>query len=255
MLHAMRRGWIPLVAGTALAVGAVLTIGGCSDHSDSGGSQAPVALGNGVIKGKVVFEGKAPKPTFFKDTLCGTSHAKIPDESVLVNSNGTLRNVLVYLKDAPPAGDGTKRPTVLLDQIGCRYIPHVVALQTGQTLHVLNSDPTIHNVHVEGHANPASNIPMPNQDDKHDFTFSKPEIITVKCDVHPWMRSYVGVFQNPFFAVTDATGAFTIKDIPDGTYTLVAHHERFGDKEQKITIKDGKPVTVSLTFAAPTTQP
>jgi hypothetical protein len=92
---------------------------------------------------------------------------------------------------------------------------------------------------------------MPSQEDKQDVRFAKPEIITVKCDVHPWMTSYVGVFQNPFFAVTDATGAFTIKDIPPGTYTLVAHHERFGDQEQKITVSDGTPAKADFTYAPP----
>ncbi len=230
---------------------ALLMLGGCSDRSDSKPAQAPVPLGHGVIEGRIAFKGTPPKLSPARDAMCGSTKEKITDESVVINPNGTLKNVLVYLKDAPPAGKGADRSPVVLDQVGCVYKPHMIALQTGQTLHVLNSDPTIHNVHVTSSRNPAKNIAMPSDKDTYDFSFDQPEIFTIKCDVHPWMVCHVGVFPNPFFAVTDDTGAFTIKDIPAGTYTLVAHQERLGDMEQTITVTDAAPAKATFTYAPP----
>lgn len=237
--------------GLLALVLALLIAGGCSDRSDSPPAQASVPLGHGIIEGRIAFEGTPPKLSPIRDVVCGSTQEKVPDESVVINPNGTLKNVLVYLKDAPPAGKGADRPLVVLDQVGCVYKPHMIALQTGQTLHVLNSDPTIHNVHITSSRNPAKNIAMPSDKDTYDFSFDQPEIFTIKCDVHPWMVCHVGVFDNPFFAVTDESGVFTIKDIPAGTYTLVAHQERLGDMEQTITVTDATPAKATFTYAPP----
>lgn len=223
--------------------------------SKSGGSaQAPVALGNGVIEGTITLDGKPPaKKLLQKDAKCGTQTMDIYDDAVLVGPGGGLKNVIVYLKNTPPAGDGSTKPPVVLDQVGCEYSPRVVAVQTGQTLHIINSDNTIHNVHTESKLNPVENLAMPNSQSKFDLTFSKPEIFPVKCDVHPWMAGVIGVFPNPFFAVTDGQGHFKISQVPPGTYTLVAHHERYGDLDKTITVtSDGKVVTADLAYKAPT---
>ncbi len=238
------------IVPTALLVSVALS--GCG-KSSSKSAQAPVALGDGVIQGVVDFSGKPPERKLLKkDAECGKQTMDIYDDSVLVGPDGGLKNVIVYLKDAPPAGDGSTRSPVLLDQVGCAYNPRVVALQTGQPLHVINGDNIIHNVHTDSTKNPPVNLAMPNGQSKYDLTFSKPEIFAAKCDVHPWMKGWIGVFPNPFFAVTDSKGHFTIKQVPPGTYTLVAHHERFGDLEQKITIPSSNaPVEAKFTYKAP----
>jgi plastocyanin len=239
-----------LIIPTALLL--TVALAGCG-KSKSGSSKAAVPLGDGVIEGSVVFSGKPPaRKILKKDAECGQQKMDVYDDAVLVGSDGGLKNVIVYLKDAPPAGDGTTRPPVLLDQVGCAYSPRVVALQTGQTLHVINGDNIIHNVHTESTKNPPINLAMPNGQSKYDLTFAKPEIFPIKCDVHSWMQGWIGVFPNPFFAVTDRKGHFTIKQLPPGTYTLVAHHERYGDLEQKITIPAANtPVQAKFTYKAP----
>ncbi len=196
---------------------------------------------SGDVTGSVRFEGtppKMPRIMFAGDPSCMREHpSPVYSEEVVVNGNGTLKNVLVYIKDGP--AEYTSSPPgmpVTLDQNGCMYRPHVLGLQTGQPLEVLNSDGTLHNVHIMAKLNPAMNRGEPRRGAKFEVKFDKPEIIKVKCDVHPWMSAYVGVFATPYFAVTGDDGSFTLRNLPPGQYTLEAWHERYGTRTARVSI-------------------
>jgi len=133
---------------------------------------------------------------------------------------------------------------------GCQYIPHVIGVQTGQPLEISNDDATLHNVNAQTKKNPSFNFAQPVQGMKNVKKFDKPEtMIPFICHVHPWMKSYIGVVDNPFFAVSDDSGQFEIKGLPAGSYVLEAWHEQLGTSQQKIVIKAGETKTVSFIFA------
>lgn len=156
-----------------------------------------------------------------------------------------MSNVVVYLEDGPNVA--SKMEPVLLDQQYCRYTPHVVAVRTGQTLKVKSSDPTLHNAHSDKGTNKPFNLSFADAGQTKELSFTQPEVaIRVRCDVHQWMSAYVAVFDHPFFAVTGEDGAFELKGVPAGTYTLVAWHERYGQKKQPVTV--GADGTVTATF-------
>jgi plastocyanin len=169
---------------------------------------------------------------------------------VVVNSNGTLANVFVYVK-AGLEGKTFEAPTgpVTLDQKGCIYRPHVIGIRAGQTLSVANSDPTTHNVHPMPKANREWNTSQPPKAANLERTFPRPEtMIPVKCNVHPWMKSWLGVMDHPYFAVTGNQGTFELKGLPPGDYTVEAWHEKYGTSEQKVTLAASANQTVEFTF-------
>jgi hypothetical protein len=211
------------------------------------------------IKGVVNYESDPPRPRRIRtdaDPKCAEMHADEPltTEDVLVNDNGTLRNVFVYIKSGlegktfePP-----KEP-VVLDQKACRYSPRVFGMQARQPLLIRNSDDTLHNVHavpsVPG--NREFNIGQPVKNMETTRTFTNPEImIRFKCDVHPWMGAYLGVLNHPFFDTTGETGAFSLKNLPAGDYEIEAWHERFGTQTQTVKIAEGETKEITFTFKA-----
>ena len=168
-----------------------------------------------------------------------------------VSDNGGLDNVFVYVKD----GLGsyyfdTPSTPVKLDQHGCRYRPHVFGVQVGQPLEFVNSDATLHNVHAVPATEPGVQFSQPIQ--THEETassFTKPEVmVPFKCDVHGWMTAYVGVLDHPYFAVTKAGGGFELKNLPAGTYTIEAWHEKLGTQTQTVTVADNDKKEITLTF-------
>jgi Polysaccharide lyase family 4, domain II len=209
------------------------------------GSPAPAATtsstGNGVIHGRVFFVGEPPP----RRIIPGSPNCV--DESVVVGPAGGLKNVIVFLADARPAPTLDTNPEVL-DQINCVYVPHVLALHTGQTLRIKSSDALMHNVNLQCAVNPQTNFGFaaPGQKDVQ-FAASEPPF-RVKCDVHPWMSAWIGVFDHPWFAVTGDDGSFTISHVPAGTYTLAAWHEALPRQEQRITISDTSPADVTFNF-------
>jgi plastocyanin len=246
------RSWILLIAALA-------TIGlGCDRHdtsaSDGGAAPAPRAqpkYGSATIEGTVRFIGNPPPREKIANQPCHAGAPPLLDETVVVNENGTLANVFVYLEGAGPS-DGSKNSPAVLDQKDCRYVPHAVAVQTGQTLKIRSSDPTMHNVHYNPQLNPPGNFGFTIAGSEKTTTFDKPEFIRVKCDVHPWMTAYLGVFDSPFFATTgEPGGKFQIKRVPAGSYTLVAWHEQFGRLEQPVTVKDNAAINVKFEYKAP----
>ena len=173
-------------------------------------------------------------------------------QEIEADAKGDLQDVVVYVSQGLPA-DGKFEPpkeATVIEQKGCMYTPHVVVLRTNQELKVVNSDNTAHNIH-----------PIPNNNRElnqsqapgapFSMTFAREEIaIPVKCNIHPWMRSYIAVFKHPHFAVTGKDGTFEIGNLPPGTYTLTAWHGTLGTTFQKITIGESETKTVEFVFKA-----
>lgn len=200
-------------------------------------SKAFAPKGNeGTVSGVVAYKGTPPAPKKIDtsaDPVCGQANPNLSTEDNAVK-DGKLAFAFVYIKDGATA-DGTKigdytyaTPTeaAVLDQKGCHYVPHILGLQTNQKLKITNSDPTQHNVHPTPKNNPEWNQTQPNGAPAIEKTFARSEILVpVKCNQHPWMKSYIGVMKHPFFAVSAEDGSYTIKGVPPGTYTVVAWHE------------------------------
>ena len=188
------------------------------------------------------------------DPACAAKHTEpVRSEAVLVNENGTLKNVFVYVKKGLE-GVEFEMPTerVILDQNGCIYKPHVLGVRAGQPIKILNSDGTLHNIHPKPKINAEFNMSMPKFMKQKVRTFEEPEVmIPVKCDVHPWMQSYIGVVAHPFYAVTGETGTFELKGLPAGTYTIEAWHEVCGSQIQEVTVKEGETGAIEFTFKLP----
>ncbi|MEO6436031.1 MAG: hypothetical protein ABIP55_09745, partial [Tepidisphaeraceae bacterium] len=201
-----------------------------------------------MIKGSIKFIGTPPARAAIANEPCHAAASPLKDETVVVNDNATLANVFVYLADAP-ASDGSSREPALLDQVNCQYVPHAAAVQAGQPLQIRSSDPTLHNVHYNATKNAPANFGLTVKGAERIVKFESAEFIRVKCDVHPWMTAYVGVFDSPFFGVSSATdGAFEIVKVPAGKYRLVAWHEQYGQVEQAVEVKDDGVVEVTVTY-------
>ena len=215
-----------------------------------------LAGAQGKISGKVTFSGTpaaAAKLKMDADPVCAAAHPSgATAEDMIVGEGGAVQNVFVYVKEGVSGDFPAKSEPAIIDQKGCLYAPRVVGLQVGQPLKFLNSDPTLHNVHGMPKINAPWNYAMPKfvkQKENKDLT--KPEVmISVKCDVHPWMAGYVGVLSHPFFAVTGKDGSFTIEGLPPGEYTVEAWQEKLGTQTSKVKVDAGGAATSDFTFKA-----
>ena len=207
----------------------------------------------GNVTGRVTFAGTPPKQAVIQmdsDPNCVQPGAATTDQAVVLGDGGALQNTFVYVKD----GLGDLRfpipsETVVLDQKGCQYTPHVLGVQVGQSMEVLNSDPTLHNVHAVPASNQEFNTGQPLPGMKHQHRFSTREVmVPFKCDVHPWMHAYVGVLDHPYFAVTGPDGSFELEGLPPGTYTIEAWHETLGTQTQTVTIAAKETGNVAFEF-------
>jgi plastocyanin len=173
-------------------------------------------------------------------------------EEAIVNDNGTLRNTFVWIKSGLPDKQWpVPTTTVSLEQDGCMYKPHVIGVMAGQGIEIKNDDATNHNIHPLPKINQEWNESQPPKGDPKVKSFAREEVmIPVKCNVHPWMRAYIGVVSHPFFAVTGDDGTFTIKGLPPGTYTLEAVHEKYGTKDMQITVAPKESKTQDFTMGS-----
>jgi hypothetical protein len=200
------------------------------------------AVSGAEISGKVKLKG-TPKPeiTIPLDATCGKLHTKpITTRHNVVGEDKGLGNVFVYVKTGaqktPPKGEAP-----LLDQVNCVYEPYVFGVVAGQKFKVRNSDPLLHNVHPTPKYNKEVNFAQPVKGQVNEVLFDKPEVLVrIKCDVHPWMFSYAGVQEHPYFAVTDKDGNFKISNVPNGKYTIEAIHLKAGAKTQEIDVTGDK---------------
>ncbi len=209
------------------------------------------------VVGKITVTGTVPaEKELPMDPKCGELHkgAKPTTTFYVVGPNKELADVFVHItkglegkKFDAPAGN------VVLDQVGCLYVPYVTGARTGQNIEVRTSDPVLHNVHPQPvvAGNKEFNKAQMPKGQPLMFTWDKPEVfLKFKCDVHPWMFAYVGLVDHPFFAVTGKDGTFTIKNLPDGKYTIDAYHRKAGKPVSKeIEVKGGK-VTVNFEIPA-----
>ena len=204
-----------------------------------------------TVTGVVKFDGTAPKPAkidMSQDPACQGSNTA----ENLVVSGGDLENVFVYVKDG--LGDRTFAvPTdpVTLTQVGCKYKPHVLGVMAGQTIKIVNGDPTTHNIHPTPKDNREWNESQAPQAPPIEENFAREEILLpVKCNQHPWMRMYINVVKSPFYAVTGADGKYEIKGLPPGDYTIAFVHEKLGEQDQKVTLTPKDTKTVDVSFKA-----
>jgi plastocyanin len=208
------------------------------------------------VSGTVKLDGPAPEARpvdMAANPDCMKAHPNpVMDDTVVVDDKGNLQNVIVSIlpADGQDLGGQASKDPVILNQKGCMYDPHVVALMAGQTLLIKNSDDFLHNVHSLSDNDPFNQAQMKDPDGIAITDLKTPEFFMVKCDIHPWMKAWIGVFDHPFFAITkpDGTYSFETKGLKDGSYTLQAWHEKFGTTTQKITVKDGK-ATANFKFS------
>lgn len=205
----------------------------------------------GSVSGTVKYTGTAPKPAkidMSQDPACKGNNTV---ENVVVD-NGDLANTFVYVKDG--LGDRTfdvPKDAVEIDQKGCQYHPHVLGVMTGQTVKIVNSDDTTHNIHPTPKDNREWNESQPPKANPIEKSFTREEImLPVKCNQHPWMKMYINVVKNPFFAVTDKNGKYELKGLPPGTYTIAFVQEKLGEKDEKVTIGPKESKTVDTSFGA-----
>jgi plastocyanin len=221
---------------------ALSVVSGCG-REEAADSRA-AASGDGVIQGRIIFSGTAPELKVIPGSPMAT------DESIVVGSRNGLKNVIVFLKDAPKASFTLQSPAVL-DQVKCVYTPHVLAVQAGQTLQLKSSDAVMHNVHLKCQVNPDANYGFASAGQR-DITLASAEApFAVRCDVHPWMSAWIGVFDHPWFAVTSDDGSFTIEHVPPGKYTLAAWQESLPEQEQTIVVEATGKTEADFTFQAP----
>ncbi len=207
----------------------------------------------GNLTGMVVLEGTPPDPEQIRmnsDPVCVGEAPNTETEYYVVGDGGSFANVFVYVKEGL-GGRSFPAPSepVVLDQISCRYTPHVFGVQVGQTLVIANSDPTLHNIHATPAINAEFNTGQPIQGMRLERTFTNPEVmVPFKCDVHGWMNAYAGVLDHPYFAVSDGSGTFDISMLPPGDYVIEAWHEELGIQTQNVTIGEKETVEISFTF-------
>lgn len=212
----------------------------------------PTATG-ATIRGTVHFEGKAPaaKPiSMMADPVCVKQHpAPVSMQEVVADTKGDLENVIVFVSDG--LGDRTfevpSQPAVV-EQKGCLYAPHVMAVRANQPLEIVNDDATSHNIHPTPANNREWNKAEP-PGTKVEEAFAREEVaIPVRCNVHPWMKGYIAVFKHPYFAVTGKEGSFELSNLPPGTYTIKAWHEKLGTEIQTVTIGASESREISFVF-------
>jgi len=193
------------------------------------------------IKGDISFNGTVPPAQKLKmdaDPSCMLQHPEgVTSEDLLVNADLRVKNVFVYIKEGDTGSHKAPKDPVVLNQLGCRYEPHVLGIQADQPLQIVNSDDTLHNVHALPKNSKQFNLGMPIKGMKLKKKFKKSEVmVKIKCDVHPWMSAYVGVLSHPYYDVTGDSGVFEIKDLAPGDYVVEAWHEKLGASTQNVTI-------------------
>ena len=213
---------------------------------------APAQAPEPSIRGRVSFEGKAPAPQLAdvsSDPQCVPAHPKGIEKVSIDVSGGGLANAFVWIKSGVSAPPPAPTEPVVLDQRGCEFQPHIVAVRTSQPLEMRNSDDSLHNIHPKPTVNGEFNIGQPRSGMSAARAFEHQEVmIPVICDVHPWMRAYVAVVDHPYFAVTAPDGTYAIGGLPPGKYEVEAWHETLGTQSRTVTVKASGPVWADFAY-------
>ncbi len=224
------------VAGFVLAVG-------------SGPSHA------GTIKGRVTFDGTPPSRRMMDMTADPACVKLIPDgrlgEVMVIDENRGIANVFVYLSGGDIEGKTFEKPSTAahMTQVGCMFTPRVFGVMANQAVEIENGDPFLHNVHSLPKKSRQFNLAMPFQNQVIKKKFTSAEVmVRIKCDVHPWMAAYIGVLKHPFHATSGSDGTYEMKDVPAGTYTVDAWHERLEAQQGTITVTADGSATLDFTF-------
>ena len=232
--------------------------GGSGGGGDAGGGAAmenPVdAATAGNIAGSIVFEGDAPSMDAIdmtSEAVCAAKHSSTPMvQEVVVNGNGTLANVFVYVKEGLESLQFPTPAAALLDQDGCDYLPHVLGVMVGQDITIKNSDGLLHNINASPTINRGFNISQPvSMETTRSFSASE-VMVPLICNSHGWMNAYLGVLDHPFHSVSNGSGAFSLSTLPPGEYVIEAWHERYGTQTQTVTVTTGETADVTFTFTA-----
>ena len=269
MLSKRARLWLGLIAATSL-LSLASSCGGTKTENDNtgggeGGGKAYTAKGNeGTITGKISYNGAAPEPKKIDtsaDANCTSKSPNLMTEEWVVK-DGKVANTFVYIKEGTLA-DNTKigdytfetpKTAVVLDQNGCHYKPHVLGVMVNQDISITNSDPTTHNIHFMPAKNPDWNQSQVSGAAPLVHKLLHAEVLApVKCNQHPWMKSYVAAMKHPLFAVSAEDGSFTIKGVPPGKYTVVAWHEGGAngtEKTMEVTVPASGSASADFAFGA-----
>jgi len=255
---------IRALSGLVAASLMVMLIAGCSGEGGkqaAGGGQAAAAIEHpvdaataGSVIGTVRFTGTAPENAVIdmtEEPSCAAKHATPPTrQTVIVGADGWLANVFVYVKEGlDPSLRFPTEAAEVLDQDGCIYRPHVIALQAGQQLTVQNADDVLHNVNATPTENRGFNRSQPQAGMEFQTSFAVPEVmIPVRCDVHGWMEAYFGVTTHPYHAVSATDGSFSMERLPPGDYVVEAWHERYGTVTQNVTVPQSGQAEISFEF-------
>jgi len=247
MKRGLKSGWLVVMSLALIAAG---------NKPQEAAAVKPVEAapaGGAVISGKVALAGTAPAPAKLQmaaDPVCMQQHSAAVTAQDVVANNGMLQWVLVYVKEGLTGSFPVPAESVVVNQTGCMYQPHVFGIQVGQKLEIVNNDSTLHNINCQAKTNKKFNIAQPVKGMKTTKSFDQPELgVPFKCNVHPWMSAHAGVFSHPFFAVTGADGTFSIKGLPAGTYTIEAWQEKLGTQSQKVTVADGESKELNFSFS------
>ena len=240
----------------------LLVMAGCGSGDggggDAGGGAAmenPVdAATAGNIAGSIVFEGDAPSMAVIDmsdESVCEAKHASTPMiQEVVVNSNGTLANVFVYVKEGLESLQFPTPGAVLLDQNGCVYLPHVLGVMVGQDITIRNSDGLLHNINASPDLQRGFNSSQPVAMETTRSFGTAEVMVPLRCDVHGWMNAYIGVLDHPYHSVSNGSGAFNLSTLPPGEYVIEAWHERYGTQTQNVTVTTGETAEITFTFSA-----
>jgi len=242
-----------------LALAALFSVA-CGGGSEGGGGSsggdaaAAAPLGTGSIAGVVNFLGTPPANVAIdmsEEVECAAKYTDGPVDPVVVVTDGKLANVFIRVTSGVPAGPyPMPSENAKIDQNGCLYTPRVIGIMVGQDLEITNSDPLLHNIKSSPTENRPFNISQP-REMSTTRSFRTPEVmVSFQCDVHGWMKAYVGVVEHPYFAVSDDDGSFTISGLPDGTYTIEAWHETLGTRTAEVTVSGGAVASAEFSFGS-----
>lgn len=233
--------------GVAGLVGAVLAV----VYSADVGMVADVQTG-GRIQGRVRLSGPAPGNAVIRmaaDPMCSKINAgqRIVQALVVTDANGGLANAFVVVRGSFRPTAVSKTP-VVIDQRGCIYVPRVVGARVGQILEVRNSDNLMHNIHAMSAKGAGFNVSQPLAGVTRRFEMKQEEMLRLRCDIHSWMTAYIGIVDHDHFAVSREGGVYEIPNVPPGTYTIDAWHERYGAQSQSVRVTAGGMATVDFTY-------